>query len=103
MIKDVWDSFKDNIRERVSNPFLGTFVLVWVVHNWQIVYAFFYFDNDWKLKNKTDYFSKYWTDNFFIWNLIFVASITVIVLIITYLFLAVSRFFANYFENVIIP
>jgi hypothetical protein len=103
MVKEVWDSFKDNIKERVTNPFLGTFLLVWIVHNWRVVYAFLNFDKDYKLQNKIDYFNKYWTEHSFFWNLLGVALITVGVLIITYFFLALSRFFSNYFENVIVP
>ncbi len=103
MVKDLWDSFKDNIKERVSNPFLGTFALVWVVHNWSIVYGFFFFDKEWKFENKVAYFNKYWTDNSFIGNLFCVALITIIVLVVTYLFLAISRYLASGFENIIIP
>jgi hypothetical protein len=103
MLKDVWDSFKENIKERVTNPFLGTFALVWIVHNWRVVFAFFNFDKEWKLQNKIDYFNKYWTEHNFIWNLVAVAFITVATLIITYSFLALSRFLANYFENIVIP
>lgn len=103
MLKDVWDSFKENIKERVTNPFLGTFALIWIVHNWRVVYAFFNFDKEWKLQNKIDYFNKYWTEHTFILNLGGVAFITVTVLIITYAFLALSRYLANYFENIVIP
>lgn len=103
MVKDVWNSFKDNIKDRVTNPFLGTFVIVWIAHNWEVVYSFFYFDKDWKLETKIKYFKDYWTDKSFFWNLVFVALITIGILIITYLFLALSRYLANLFENVIIP
>lgn len=103
MLKDVWDSFKDNIKERATNPFLGTFAVVWIVHNWQVVYAFFYFDKDWKLQQKIDYFNHYWSNKNFFWNLIVVALIAVGILIITYLFLGLSRLLSNYFENVLVP
>ena len=103
MIKDIWDSFKDNIKDRVTNPFLGTYALVWIVHNWRLVYSFFYFDSKYTLEQRLTFFQKYWTDNNFYLNLIIVALFTVAVLIITYFFLGLSRFLSNYFENVIIP
>jgi len=103
MIKEAWDSFKDNIKERVSNPFLGTFVLVWLIHNWKVVYAFFFFDQELKMQTKIDYFNKYWRENDFFWNLICVALITIGILIITYFFLALSRYLSKIFENIIIP
>lgn len=103
MVREAWDSFKDNIKERVSNPFLGTFTLVWIVHNWKVVYAFFYFDKDWRLQQKIDFFKNYWVEHSFIWNLIAVALITLGILVVTYLFLSLSRYMANLFENVVIP
>lgn len=103
MIKDAFNSFKDNIKERISNPFLGTFLLVWVIHNWQLVYSFFYFDSDWKLQKRIEYFKQYWTEHTFLWNLLIVALLTVCVIVITYMFLALSRLITNYFENVVIP
>jgi len=103
MVKEAWDSIKDNIKERITNPFLGTFVIVWIVHNWPVVYSFFYFDKDWKLERKIKYFNNYWSEHTFFWNLICVALITIGILIITYLFLGLSRFMANYFENVVVP
>jgi len=103
MVKEAWDSFKENIKDRITNPFLGTFIIVWIAHNWKIVYAFFNFDKESKLENRIKYFNDYWASKSFFWNLIYVALITIGILIITYLFLAISRYLANLFENVIIP
>lgn len=100
---EAFDSLKENIKKRISNPFLGTFMIVWIVHNWQVVYAFFNFDNEWKLEGKLKYFNDYWEKNNFFWNLIGVAFISIGVLIITYLFLSLSRYLSNNFENVVIP
>jgi len=103
MVKDVWNSFKDNIKDRITNPFLGTFIIVWIAHNWEVVYSFFYFDKGSKLETKIKYFKDYWGDKSFFWNLMYVAAITLGILIITYLFLAFSRYLANLFENVVVP
>jgi hypothetical protein len=103
MLTDAIDSVKENIKQKIGNPFLGTFVLVWVVKNWQVVYAFFFFDSDFKLADRIKYFKDYWKDKNFIGNLIWIVIITIGVLLITYLFLALSRLIANYYENVIIP
>lgn len=102
-MKDTWNSLKENIKERGTNPFLGTFVIVWIANNWQVVYSFFYFDKDWKLEHKIQYFNNYWENKSFFWNLISVAAITVGILIVTYLFLAISRYLADSFENRVIP
>lgn len=103
MLSDAIDSFKDNIKQKIANPFLGTFLLVWIVKNWKVVYAFFFFDKEHKLKNRIDYFNAYWREHNFIGNLIGVVMLTILILVFTYLFLALSRFISNYYENVIIP
>lgn len=103
MVKDMWSSLKENIKDRVTNPFLGTFVIVWIAHNWEVVYSFFYFDKEWKLAAKIKYFNDYWVGKSFFWNLVCVAVITLGILVVTYLFLAISRYMANLFENVIVP
>ena len=36
MIKELWTSLKEGIQERLSSPMLGTFLIVWVIHNWEI-------------------------------------------------------------------
>ncbi|MEY4877000.1 MAG: hypothetical protein RL708_2149 [Bacteroidota bacterium] len=43
------DNFKDafnGIIEKVKNPFGGTFIAVWIIHNWDFVYSLFNFDKD---------------------------------------------------------
>jgi hypothetical protein len=37
MIKDTIDSFKRVVNERISNPFLGAFVLFWLALNWATI------------------------------------------------------------------
>lgn len=103
MIRDAINSITENVKERITNPFLGTFILVWLVHNWSLVYSFFYFDKNFKLNDKIEHFNKYWQGRNFFWNLILVALISILILIITYIFLTVSRYLARVFENMIVP
>ncbi|HEY0056585.1 MAG TPA: hypothetical protein VGB63_14620 [Pedobacter sp.] len=70
MIKDIFDSFKDNLRERTTNPFLGTFVIVWVIKNWKLVYSLFYFDKDFTLEKRLNYISSYFKEDTFGENLV---------------------------------
>ena len=39
MIKEAFTSFFGTVRERLSNPLLGAFVLSWSVLNWRILYT----------------------------------------------------------------
>jgi hypothetical protein len=40
-MKDLWDSFKHQLSERLSNPLLGSFVISWLVWNHRMVFVLF--------------------------------------------------------------
>lgn len=103
MVKDLFDSFKDNIKERTTNPFLGTFLIVWLIKNWVLVYSLFYFDSKLTLDKRISYIQDYFNAQPFWLNLLIVVSITVLILILTYILLALSRLMANFNETTIIP
>ena len=51
----VLDNIKNSVNllyERLSSPFGGTFISVWIVHHWQLVYSFFTFDDDCTLNDR---------------------------------------------------
>jgi sRNA-binding regulator protein Hfq len=103
MIKDSLNSILDNIKERATNPFLGTLIVVWTVHNWKLVYSIFYFESSFKLINRLEYIDKYFNDRPFVWNLFIVVGITILVLLFTYLMLTVSRLITDTQERMVLP
>lgn len=103
MIKDSLNSILDNIKERTTNPFLGTLIVVWVVHNWNLVYSMFYFDSAFKLQDRLSYINKYFNNKPFIWNLLIVVGITIVVLLFTYLMLSISRLITDTHERIVLP
>jgi len=103
MIKDIFDSFKDNLKERTTNPFLGTFVIVWVVKNWRVVYSLFYFDKEFKLQQRLDYIASYFNGHSFVGNLFTTALYTLLVLLITYNLLTISRLLVNLYDKIVTP
>lgn len=48
----IFESFVDNIKQKTTNPFFGTLILVWLVRNWELIYTLFNFDKDWLLSDK---------------------------------------------------
>ena len=69
MIKDFLISFRDNFKEKTRNPFLGTYVIVWIVLNWELIYTLFNFDDNYKLENKVAFIKAYYKEQSFIGNL----------------------------------
>lgn len=103
MIRDILDSFKDNVKERTTNPFLGTLIIVWVLKNWVLIYSLFYFDGKLNLKSRLDYITEYFNKQSFYWNLLEVIAITLLTLIITYFLLSISRILVNFYDKVVTP
>ncbi|HXP49403.1 MAG TPA: hypothetical protein VN922_05590 [Bacteroidia bacterium] len=51
--------FRDNLLEKAKNPFAGTFIFTWVLHNWKLVFMLFNFDAGTKLESKTELIQAY--------------------------------------------
>ena len=103
MLKDTLSSIFDNLKERTTNPFLGTLIIVWIFRNWSLVYGLFNFGTGTKLKDKLQYITDYYNNQPFVLNMVFVVLITLGVLIFTYCMLAISRFLTDTYDKIIIP
>ncbi|WP_159018717.1 hypothetical protein [Algibacter sp. L3A6] len=103
MIKDLLISFKENFNEKVKNPFLGSYVLVWIVRNWVLIYSLFNFKDDLTLAKRIEYIKTYFSNNEFLPNLFSNILWTFGLLLITYILLNLSRFIVNFSEKRIKP
>jgi len=103
MIKDLFVSFTENLKQKTSNPFLGSLIIVWIFHNWDLVFTFFNFDKELKLKDKveilTPYF-KFWT---FLGNLGECVILTIFVIVISYTLMNVSLYIVDVFNKRLKP
>jgi len=103
MIKDIFSSFKDNIKQKTTNPFFGTLIIVWIIHNWKLVFTFFNFENEVPIKEKVEFLSKYLEPKPFLSDLGICLLVSFIVLSSTYLLLNLSRMIVNFFEKRLTP
>lgn len=104
MIKDLFVSFRDSIKDKTTNPFLGTYILVWLIRNWDLVYSVFNFDKEHDLEHKINYINNYYSEgNSFLWNVGANILWTFGVLISTYILLNISRAIVNLFEKQLKP
>ena len=103
MIKDILLSFRDNFREKATNPFLGTYLIVWIIRNWELVYSLFNFNPNDTLEKKVIFIKSYYENNPFVegslWNIVWTFG----VLVLTYFLLSISRAIVNLFEKQLKP
>ncbi|OFX68688.1 MAG: hypothetical protein A2X12_05700 [Bacteroidetes bacterium GWE2_29_8] len=100
MIKELIVSFFDNVKQKTTNPFWGTFILVWCIHNWYFLYRIFNF-NGISYIQRVQIISKF-VDGLF-WNLMYVAFLTFLAITICYFLLSLSRGLANIYEVWALP
>jgi hypothetical protein len=103
MVKDTLNSVFDNLKERTTNPFLGTLIVVWTLKNWELVYSLFYFDSSLKLDDRLAKITDHFKDQSFLLNMGSVILITMGVLILTYTLLSLSRLVTDAYERIVIP
>lgn len=103
MINEIWQSFKDNVKRRVTNPFLGTFTIVYIIKNWELFYSLLNFDANFNLELKLRYIRKYFELHNFLENIFLCILFTFITIFLTYIFLASSRLLSNTYDSMIIP
>jgi hypothetical protein len=103
MIKDIILSFKDNLKQKSTNPFFGTLIIVWIIHNWEFIYNIFNFEKDKTLAQRIEYLKLFLEPIPFFKNLGACILITFIVLIATFLLLNLSRLIKNISEKKITP
>lgn len=93
----------NNVVERTKNPFLGTFALVWLARNWELIFALFNFDKSYTLETKLQFLSdriqygSFWSE--LGWNVLW----TFTILIITYALINAARAISNLFEKRLTP
>lgn len=103
MVTETYNSFKDNIRRRVTNPFLGTFTFVYIIKNWVLFYGIFNFDNTETQSTKIEYINKYFQTVNPIWNLIYCVLYSFGILLATYLFMAISKLIVDSYNELLVP
>ena len=103
MIKDIFLSFKENIKQKTTNPFFGPLILVWIIHNWEFIYTFFNFEETSNLKSRIEYLNIHLSTIPFIKNLFVCIGITFVVLLFSFVFINLSRLIINIFEKKITP
>ncbi|WP_233900523.1 hypothetical protein [Tenacibaculum piscium] len=103
MIKDIILSFKENLKQKSTNPFFGTLIIVWIIHNWEFIFNIFNFEKEKNLAQRIEYLKLFLEPIPFIKNLGFCILITIIVLIITLILLNLSRLIKNISEKKVTP
>lgn len=97
-VHEILLGFKDNI-QKSRNPFFGTFIVVWVIRNWQFILTLFNLDLYPTMERKVEALKDYFADATLVGSFFWNAFITLGVLIASYVLLNVSKAIALFFQN----
>ena len=99
MINDILISLKDNIQKRSTNPILGTFTVVYIIHNWELFYSVLFFDSSLSLEQRLQYIRNYYHYHNFWENFFICIVISLLMVLLTYASLAIGRYISSFYSS----
>ncbi len=100
---DKISSFFDNYSTKIKNPFIGTIISVWLIHNWRIPFALFNFDKDCTMQDKINFIADYFGKQNFWLELFNIAGISFLILVVSYFLMTISRAITDFFHKIAEP
>lgn len=102
MVKEIYESIKVDVRDKSRNPFIGAFILVWTIRNWEAVYSFFAFDKGLSREERIAILKSYFT-GYDVWEVFVTIGFALLAIIVSYSLLNITRAIVNLFEKRITP
>lgn len=97
------NDFFTNIKDKLTNPFFGTLIFVWLTRNWILVYTIFNFDKEHNLETKINFIKNYLSNQHFIGELLVNIGLTIIFMIAGYLLVAGTKVLSVWIEYKVMP
>lgn len=100
---EVVNSFFSNIKDKLTNPYFGTLVIVLIIHHWELIFGIFNFDEGFTLDKKLEFVKNYILNNItwksFLWD----ALQALIYMFIGYLIVVLTRSIVLFIEFTLMP
>tara|TARA_R110002012_G_scaffold194501_1_gene362304 strand:- start:714 stop:1679 length:966 start_codon:yes stop_codon:yes gene_type:complete len=100
---EVINSFFSNIKDKLTNPYFGTLILVLLIHHWELFFSIFNFDDGLTLSEKLILIETYIENNItwksFIWD----ALQAMIYMFTGYLIIILTRSIVLFIEHWVMP
>lgn len=100
---EIINSFFTNIKDKLSNPFFGTLIIVLIIHHWELWYSAFNFDTDCTLEDKIRIIKGYAENNLTFKILMYNVFLAVFFMFIGYLVVLGTRSLVMWIEFGIMP
>lgn len=98
-MKEQLEEAYNNIKDRFKNSFIITFLVVWVICHWELVYSVFNFDSEENLESKIFSINHYLKCHNMIWIPMGIAIISLILLYIIFIFSEIIHSYYSIIRN----
>src|SRR5690606_12684257 len=96
-------SFFETIKERISNPFFGTLILVLIGRNWELIYSLFNFESSDKRLDRISIINTYFEDKSFVGELAYNLLLTIGLMLLGYTLIVLTRTLSIWIEYNVMP
>lgn len=100
---EVINSFFSNIKDKLTNPFFGTLILVLIIHHWELWYTVFNFDDQFTVSEKVDFIQNYVSENLTFFSFLWDIGQAFIYMFLGYLLVLATRSLVLWIEYGIMP
>lgn len=102
-MKEVFLSFKNNLKGKISNPFFGTLIFVWSIHNYKFIYSVFNFPKSMTLTDRLVELRKFKSYGFSWENMGICLLWTLFALLLSFIFTNMSRLLVEFSDKQVVP
>lgn len=99
-MKEKLEELYDGLKERLKSNFLLTFIIIWLLHHWRLIYSIFNFDSDKTLVEKRAYIANYIHEEGILWLWVFPLLWTFVSMISFYGFSSLSEILNIAYHNI---
>ena len=100
---EVINSFFKNVKDKLTNPYFGTLILVLLFHHWELLYSIFNFDDRLCLNAKLKSIKKYISTNITFESVMYDALWALILMLAGYLIIVITRSIVLWVEFWLMP
>lgn len=100
---EVINSLLKSAKEKLTNPYFGTLIIVLLFHHWELLYTIFNFDDNVSLNIKLDIIKRYVSDNITFKDTMLVALKALFLMLGGYLVIVITRSIVLWVEFWLMP
>jgi len=102
---NVIDSLLKALQQKTKSPILGTIIIVWVIHHWELLIGLLFFNEikTTEINSRIDWIKSYFQDINFYKDLFHVTFIALIALSVTYILISISKLLSSVFIEIVYP